>query len=81
MKRPLVPCLCCNGSGKMQLPSSLWDTLLALKRRRNAHAAELLPFINDEVDATAINNRLERLRALGFVTRRKRSKFWIYSPK
>lgn len=55
--------------------------MLALFRPKTVEltADEIRSRIPDEVQTTAINNRLERLRDLDFLKRRRVGKFWLYS--
>lgn len=75
MKPPITTCQECNGTGKAQLSEPLTETLSYLGRR-HLHAAQLqIP----GVTPNAINNRLEKLRELGFVQRVRQGRFMIYS--
>lgn len=77
MKRPEMECQACGGSGKQSLSDELFSTFQAIGH--GATAETILKKLTDEVGTTAINNRLERLRAAGFLTRTKIGKFWRYS--
>lgn len=67
----------------MPLPKPLAETLGCLRRsQRGATAEELhVLLINKHGGAfgvTAVSNRLEELRELGFVDRKRHGKFWRY---
>lgn len=82
MKRPSITCRCCNGKGIEPLPQGLWDTLRLLKKRGPSTAGNLLPTLrSDGIQASAVNNRLEALRKLDYVERKKRSREWVYYVK
>jgi hypothetical protein len=77
MKREIT-CDKCNGSGHMELPEALAETLDSIPRRGTVTAFYLhgkLP----GVTPNAQNNRLEKLRELGFLKRERSGKFWLYS--
>jgi hypothetical protein len=76
MKRPDILCHKCNGSGREEMPKLFHDLWKHLAKPRTAE--ELLGKIPDEVGITAINNRLERMRAIGLLNRVRHGKFWKY---
>lgn len=80
--RPKIKCPHCSGKGKMELDNILYGTLLALQAAKAASASKLLEieFPEATINATAFNKRLERLRALKLVTRKKVGRIYIYSP-
>lgn len=72
-----IPCSKCGGTGCVQLPPRM---LHVLKMVGEGHdTAPKLHAFEDDVTITAINNRLEDLRNLGLLARRKSGKTWIYS--
>lgn len=75
MKPPLIECDTCHGTGRAPLSELLTETLWLLGHTK-CTAADLTP---KHLTVNAINNRLESLRALGFVQRQRRGKFWVYS--
>lgn len=75
MNPPLVTCHTCHGSGQEKLQEGLLETLQSLGKSEAA-ACEI---VAEGVSVNAVNNRLERLRAMGFVKRRRAGKFWLYS--
>lgn len=90
MKHPVIPCPHCNGTGAFKLPWRLNWCLQALDMApSNRATCEWLHFMwskqcspeRRKVGITVFNNRLEELRALGFVTRTRQGKFWIYQLK
>lgn len=62
----------------MQLPEPLAETIGLIPKNGTITAHEIHQQI-DGVSPNAQNNRLERLRALGFVKRARFGKFWRYS--
>lgn len=77
--KPTIECPTCGGSGRAPLPDALQETLNVLPRRGQFTAAEIHAKIPGKVEVTAINNRLESLRALSLLTRERFGKFWKYS--
>jgi predicted transcriptional regulator len=75
-----IPCDGCNGSGRAPLPIPLQETLDAV-RQGHATAPAIYRALNQgDIDPTAINRRLDRLLALGFVTREMgRKTAYIYT--
>lgn len=76
--KPEIKCPECKGSGRIRLPIFLMQTLYMIPKGGSVTATELAKTHRD-VAATAFNNRLERLRLLGFATRERDGKFWRYS--
>lgn len=81
---PTFPCPKCAGVGKLALNKFLLETLQTVKKLRGATAKEIHFALNagENIHTTAINNRLEDLRALGLVIRNRSEdgKSWVYSP-
>lgn len=75
MKAPAIPCHECGGTGQEPMPEGLLETLSMLGRKMAVAQDLTVPGMT----RSAINNRLESLRALGFVQRQRRGKFWVYS--
>lgn len=71
-----IPCEVCGGTGKRPLHESLRQTLSALPKKGFVVAQDLK---FSGVGTNGVNNRLERLREFGFVTREKFGKYWRYS--
>lgn len=69
-----IPCRHCEGSGKETLPEPLRQTLMKLGKKR-ATSEDLR---EEGVTREAINNRLEQLRELGFVSREREGRFFLY---
>lgn len=67
-----IRCPKCKGSGQSNLPKLLEQTLASIQRRGSTpeelHAALVLKH-GGSFGVTAVNGRLEQLRALGLVTR------------
>lgn len=69
--RPRVTCSCCQGTGKVLLPASLFQALRLMRRRGTLSAPELAAHSTENKSLTFANNRLEKLRALGLAFRAK----------
>ena len=82
MSRRLT-CPRCRGTGKLPLKPYLARTMAAVPRTDTITAAALLRRLGDAVTVNAIVNRLEKLRALRLVRRRRRQRgdAWLYSRK
>lgn len=77
-----IPCPECHGKGEVPLPE--WAVeVMALFKPKNAEltSEQVSEKTGDEVTLNAINNRLERLRDLHFLKRRRVGKWWHYSKK
>lgn len=79
----LICCPTCHGEGRAPLWRTLQETLDLLRARGPLSATQLHemwqvahPF--DRRRVTAINNRLEELRDLGFVERERAGRGWVY---
>jgi len=72
-----IPCNTCKGKGTVGLDGPLASTLALFKRGRRLTAAEIQKNESD-VNITAINNRLERLRGYGFLDRQKKGRHQLY---
>lgn len=82
-KPPVMPCRKCGGSGVTPIPDWLTITLKAMPKGAGSVtalqlAATLESIGGGVVGATAVNNRLEKLRSIGLVTRKRNGKFWNY---
>lgn len=62
----------------MELQEPLLETLKLIPKTGATTAHKLAARIHG-VSSNAQNNRLERLRKLGFLTRHREGKFWMYS--
>ena len=72
-----IKCPRCEGAGEIELSEDLMKTLKALNKPATADKiSEVLGWCGH---TTAINNRLEDLRALGFVSRTRIGRCWLYS--
>lgn len=74
-----VKCPKCKGTGMSPMDAMIQATMRALRRSPGRTASDLLPQFPG-VGVTAINNRLEKLRALGLVRRERRGHAWAYYP-
>lgn len=78
-----IECPKCDGKGKIALPEKLRATLRTLTWMGSGHALDVIrrmPKERGRITVNAINNRLEDLLELGFVTFVKEGKFKVYSP-
>ncbi len=73
-----MTCDKCNGSGRIALSEHLQETLSLVQRGSNLCADDLHEILPN-ITRNAQNNRLERLRGLGLLTRTRHGKFWRYS--
>lgn len=76
MKKEII-CGRCGGTGTMPMPEWLSETLALIPRKSAVTTADIGRKIPG-VTRNAQNNRLECLRLLGFVSRERRGKFWLY---
>jgi len=75
-----IQCDKCQGAGKIQLPADLQSTLAAIRSGLRTTKEIYRRDPNRKFfGQTAVNNRLERLRALGLITRVRLGKFITYS--
>ena len=79
-KELLTTCSRCGGKGMMKLPSSMLETLAAIKGMKRITAGSLVKKMDWKGNPTAINNRLTALFKEGFLHRNKVSKTFIYTP-
>lgn len=78
MKSLLVECHHCEGSGKLDLPPSLAETLYLLHKDRGYSTIQLLARSSIGVKHTTLCNRLAQLETLGFASshREGKNKHW-----
>lgn len=75
-----VPCPACEGSGRVPLDGrsqAVYD-LIAKGRRRWTAADVLTALGHDDVHVTAINNRLEKMRTAGLLSRERKGRRMYY---
>lgn len=75
---PRICCPQCLGSGRVPLGWRHLAVVRLLQHRRELCAADIHRQLRERVIIPAINNRLERLRRLGFLARRRVGKLWLY---
>lgn len=73
-----ITCDKCEGKGTMEMPEGLLETLALIPKKAGVTTEEIHGKIPG-ITRNAQNNRLEKLRALGFVKRIREGKFWRYS--
>jgi len=64
-----IPCSRCNGTGCVDLPPELTETLNALREHGALTSSELCTVLSNHPTIQAIINRLTDLRRLGLVAR------------
>jgi len=77
-QRPKVTCPECGGYGEVDMPEPYWQVLGILRAGGGRTAGELAEKIGNGIRVTAVNNRLEWLRAAGFVRREREGRNWRY---
>lgn len=84
MKQVLTTCRKCDGTGQVPLDPSLEAALSALSKFPNSTSPHLHAKMfsgGTALSINAINNRLEKLRSMNLVGRRKSGIAWEYSVK
>ncbi len=74
-----VTCSKCKGTGKRRLSRHLMETLNHVSIVGEATAEDIAARLPDDIGTTAVNNRLEDLREMGLLKRRRDKRFWVYS--
>lgn len=77
-KQITIKCECCGGTGKRPLSGDMHETLEAVMHLKNAHAAQVCEAIGHTCTQEAMSNRLADLMRLGFLTRKRNGKYWVY---
>lgn len=74
-------CHKCGGTGKIELPEGLQETLKIVTAMKRATAVDVQKRSQNGAafHPTAFNNRLTDLVALGLLTRERAGRVWIYS--
>jgi hypothetical protein len=76
---PEVVCPKCRGAGSIDLAEPLLRVLRFVRQHRQATAQDVFEMLGREVThPTAANNRLEDLRKLQLLDRRRRGRNWVY---
>jgi predicted transcriptional regulator len=79
MMREKTKCRTC-GQGLVPLSASHQETLDYLRKNGDSTAMEIWQARKEKnIAITAINNRLEKLRELKLVDRKKKGKAWVYT--
>lgn len=82
MSKPTeIKCNSCGGTGTVEMPEELTETLSMFRGKVCYSAAELSEKTGGRVKHTAFNRRLERLRELRMITRERIGKTFYYSRK
>lgn len=78
--RPSIDCPHCDGSGKIKLSAGSLRTLEILRKLGPSTAVALNHHRSfSELTPTALNNRLEYLRANALVSRHRSGRTWVYA--
>jgi hypothetical protein len=80
MRNLLLKCECCGGTGTRPMSGDLHETLEAVIHLKSAHSAQVVEAVGHNCKQEAMSNRLADLMRLGFLTRKRSGKFWVYSP-
>jgi len=75
--KPIIECHRCHGKGQVEMSDELFETLKAVGKESTVD--NVLTKLKWRGHPTAINNRLEELRALGFLSRVRIGRQWQYS--
>lgn len=78
MKKPMLKCECCGGTGKRPMSDDLHETLEAVIHLKAAHSAQVVEAVGHQCTQEAMSNRLADLLRMGFLTRKRHGKFWVY---
>jgi hypothetical protein len=79
MKRPSIPCRKCNGTGQIELTGPLAEAFALFRGRQQKDAEAVKAELGlSEITVSAINNRLEDLRRLGLLDRKKKGRVFMY---
>jgi len=76
---PSVKCQSCKGTGLAEMADSLAETLGRFKAK--PLSAHDLYDPDAGVTINAMNNRLEKLRVAGFLSRNRIGRHWFYAKK
>lgn len=77
-----VPCSLCRGTGKKKLAGPLADTFSLFPHQSTRLTAEqICAKLGNDVNVTAMNNRLEKLRQLGLLDRFRAGHAFVYFAK
>ena len=80
-KNPLVTCTKCNGEGMTELSDEYMSVILAASRLKKITASAIAKKIKWVGHPTAINNRLTDLMHMGFFSRCREGRTFVYTPK
>lgn len=72
-----MTCPRCGGSGEIELPLDLLEIFSKISKSGKATARALHADLTG-ITCSAVNNKLERLRKAGFVTRQRDGRAWYY---
>lgn len=82
MIKNTIRCTHCDGKGFIDIPFELKVALIYVKSNKNATARGLYSTsVGETITRSAANNRLERLRRAGLVTRQLNGREYVYFVK
>lgn len=77
--KPLIECPKCGGSGEVELGDELMEVLRVTAGMRKITAPAVFKRLNYQGSSPfAINNRLTELKRLGFYSRRREGRTFVY---
>lgn len=79
MKPLLTNCPTCQGTGKVELEGALRETLARFTSKSLRLSANDLHEPSSGITKNAMNNRVEKLRRMGLLSRTRAGRVWIYS--
>lgn len=81
MKRTTIKCPKCKGRGAVELSEPLEAVFNFANQCVEVTASGCQKHFDDDIGATAFNNRLERLFNVGMLKRKRDGRQWIYFTK
>lgn len=82
-RAPQVPCPTCKGKSTIDMSPRLRETFALFPRGKRLTSADVHTLLESGSSTNSVNNRLEDLRKLGFLDRKRTGKYWSYfrAPK
>jgi hypothetical protein len=78
-KKPTyIQCPHCLGHGEIPLADIYVDVLIVVRSHAEIETLDVLEKLDEKINPSALCNRLYRLMELGFVTRRRHGKCWVW---
>lgn len=73
MNAPFIPCTRCHGNGHSQLKGPLLRTYNAIVKLGRPTVPEIVRSLGEKVHPTAVNRRVERLKAMRLIKSRAKA--------